>query len=74
VTGSLCALCIDNTASHELTIYTGTGRTTGPVNLCWPCLTERLDKLKHDFEARLHDIPVLLGPVTGFHVEVLDYG
>jgi hypothetical protein len=72
VTGSLCALCIDNGASHKITISTKYGNTTGAINLCWPCTKDRLDKLGHDLEAALHDTPVLLGDIASFQVEVLD--
>lgn len=66
----ICGLCVDNVVYADLDIETENHISTGPVPVCWPCLTERLDAIKHDIDARLHGIPFVLGRIIRFEVRV----
>ena len=62
-----CAVCVDNYAGYTLEI-TLIGGSTGPVKVCWWCLTCRLDGLADD----LHPEDASYGRTKSFNVQRLD--
>ena len=72
-----CGLCVDNGAAYTLTIVTptswGYSTTTGPVQICWPCLQTRIGNLMHDLDPVRdpHDDGDLLSGRAGFEVVLL---